>query len=49
MLAGKNKLEWRRADYSITNYGPLTRLALFYLYSFFYSLKQKHAHTHTAR
>ena len=29
----KRKLEWRRAQYSKTNYGPLTRLTLFY-YSF---------------
>ena len=29
----KRKVEWRRAHYSKTNYGPLTRLTLFY-YSF---------------
>ena len=26
----ERKLEWRRAHYSKTNYGPLTRLTLFY-------------------
>ena len=29
----RKKLGWRRAHYSKTNYGPLTRLTLFY-YSF---------------
>ena len=29
----KRKVEWRRTHYSKTNYGPLTRLTLFY-YSF---------------
>ena len=43
----ERNLEWRRAHYSTTNYGPLTRLTLFNLYSFFYSLKHKHARTHT--
>ena len=30
IIIKKRKLEWRRAHYSKTNYGPLTRLALFY-------------------
>ena len=33
IIIKKRKLEWRRAHYSKTNYGPLTRLTLFY-YSF---------------
>ena len=29
IIIKKRKLEWRRAHYSKTNYGPLTRLTLF--------------------